>query len=55
MEKILLKQAARIIDHLVEKDPIDIDWDLVDRFQAMLEAYLTDPNNQPQPKEKANG
>jgi len=41
MEKILLKQAARIIDHLVESKPEDVNWELIDRFQDLLERYLT--------------
>ena len=40
MDKILLKQAARIIDHLVENKDEDIDWALIDRFQDLLEKHL---------------
>ena len=40
MDKILLKQAARIIDHLVESKHEDVNWELIDRFQDLLEKHL---------------
>jgi len=40
MDKILLKQAARIIDHLIENKHEDINWELIDRFQNLLEKHL---------------
>jgi len=40
MDKILLKQAARIIDHLVESKHEDVNWELIDRFQNLLEKHL---------------
>jgi len=40
MDKILLKQAARIIDHLIESKHEDVNWELIDRFQDLLEKHL---------------
>jgi len=44
MDKILLKQAQRIIDHIIENKPEDVDWLFVKRYRELLNKHLEKSN-----------